>query len=294
MLRCLALIALLVAPATGWSDMVASTSRLKWVEPYDGFGSFSGIVVSPDGKDYTTVSDKGFYATGSLTRRNGKLTEVLLEENGPLLGVNGEALGGQDIDAEGLTRLPDGRLVVSFEANHRIRIYRNIGGPAETFPSHPAFAKLQNNSGMEALFSDGSGRIYAIPERSGALDRPFPVFRFAKGWTTPFTLRRDPPHLVAGADIGPDGRLYVLERDVGALGFYTRIRRFDITARGLANEQLVISSRMGEFDNLEGLSIWRDARGAIRILCISDDNQKFFQRTEFVEFTLKAAFSDAS
>ncbi len=293
MLHRLALIAALAAgPAA--ADMVARTSVLVWNEGYESFGSFSGLAVDDAGERFVVVSDKGFYARGVLARSQRGLSDVTLADRGPLLRVDGTPVGRFDIDAEGITRLPDGRLAVSFEANHRIRIYSDISKPPRAVPNHPAFSKLQNNSGMEALFSDGDGALYAIPERSGRLERPFPVYRFAKGWTVPMTLRREPPHLVAGAEIGPDGKLYVLERDLRTLGFASRIRRFDITADGLVNEELVMESRMGQYDNLEGIALWRDGAGQIRILCISDDNNKFFQRTEFVEFTLKPRFSDGN
>jgi hypothetical protein len=38
-------------------------------------------------------------------------------------------------------------------------------------------------------------------------------------------------------------------------------------------------------DNLEGIAVWRDAEGFIRLTMISDDNGRApFQRTEFVEY----------
>ena len=44
------------------------------------------------------------------------------------------------------------------------------------------------------------------------------------------------------------------------------------------------SSAAGEHDNLEGIAVWRDRNGDIRITMISDDNYRAFQRTEFVEY----------
>jgi len=39
-------------------------------------------------------------------------------------------------------------------------------------------------------------------------------------------------------------------------------------------------------DNLEGVSVWRDADGALRATLVSDDNFRFLQQTEIVEYLL--------
>jgi hypothetical protein len=43
---------------------------------------------------------------------------------------------------------------------------------------------------------------------------------------------------------------------------------------------------VGVQDNLEGLSVWRDIAGQIRLTLISDDNFRLLQRTEIVEYVL--------
>lgn len=52
----------------------------------------------------------------------------------------------------------------------------------------------------------------------------YPVLRYSNGqWTIPFHIRKDSYWMVTGADFGPDGRLYILERDFwGFVGFKTR------------------------------------------------------------------------
>ena len=95
---------------------------------------------------------------------------------------------------------------------------------------------------------------------------------------------------MAGADTGPDGRLYVLEREFAKWrGFATRVRSFAYGADGLTDEQLVLQTPIGQHDNLEGLAVWQDDTGAIRLTMVSDDNFFVFQRTEFVEYRLPVA-----
>ncbi len=38
------------------------------------------------------------------------------------------------------------------------------------------------------------------------------------------------------------------------------------------DDETLFDSTTGTYDNLEGLSVWRDAGGAIRLTMISDDN----------------------
>ena len=52
-------------------------------------------------------------------------------------------------------------------------------------PADPRLQRLQDNSGLEALAIDADGALYAIPERSGDWERPFPVYRLRDGaWDT--------------------------------------------------------------------------------------------------------------
>ena len=221
-------------------------------------------------------------------RTEGRLSGVEVTSHGPLLDLRGQPVRRRDIDAEGLTRGADGTLYVSFEANHRVWAYADIAGPARALPRHIEAARLQNNSSLEALFTGPDGALHTIPERSGKLDRPFPVHRLKDGaWSIPFALPRSGPYLVTGADLGPDGRLYVVERDYRRFqGFAIRIRRFAFGAAGVSDEETLLEAGPGTYDNLEGIAAWRAPDGGIRLTLISDDNNNFFQRTQIVEFRL--------
>jgi hypothetical protein len=61
------------------------------------------------------------------------------------------------------------------------------------------------------------------------------------------------------------------------------VRRFDITDKSLSNETVLLETRSLQYDNLEGISVWRDGQG-IRLTMVSDDNFGMFQRTELVEY----------
>jgi hypothetical protein len=92
-----------------------------------------------------------------------------------------------------------------------------------------------------------------------------------------------------GADFGPDGRLYVLERAFAfPAGFRFRLRRFEVEGDRIGpGEVLLDLGEVSVSDNGEGVAVWRDENGAIRIDVISDDNFNLLQRTLILEFVLE-------
>ena len=285
-------IALVLALSSVFSNASASEWQLlqefRWKERHEKFGGFSGFEIDRNGLDFWAVSDGGYFVKSRLARDDsGQITGV--ESFNPLIlkFPNGRQVHSFLDDAEGLAVSDDGQIAVSFEGVHRIWGYSAPGENATEMGAHPDFAGLQNNSALETLAFDPAGNLLTLPERSGLLTRPFPVYRRTPEgrWDQPFAIRREPPFLPVGGDFGPDGRFYLLERHLnGFLGFQTRVRRFDYDADGFSNEVTVIETRSGVHDNLEGISIWRDANGRLRMTMISDDNFRAFQRTEFVEY----------
>ena len=65
------------------------------------------------------------------------------------------------------------------------------------------------------------------------------------------------------------------------------MRVFDIAGKTVTGGEVLIQTNAGVHDNLEGLSVWRDRTGAIRLTMVSDDNFNLFQRTEIVEYILR-------
>lgn len=271
---------LFAVPAAAQVTLIGSYT---WENNDPLFGGFSAIEVRDNGNSFIALSDRGSFAQGQFERSGGRITSVTLGGLSPLLGPNGNRLPREFSDSEGIAVDQDGAIYVSFEWQHGLRRFARVDAPAGPLLTTDAFDDLQTNSSLEALAIDAHGTLYAIPERSGIATRPYPVFRLKDGiWDQPFNIPRTGPYLVAGADIGPDGRLYILERDFVGIGFRTRVRRFDL--EGEQGETLVETSILTH-DNLEGISVWRDAMG-LRMTLISDDNFRRFQRTEIVEFRL--------
>jgi hypothetical protein len=255
-----------------------------WRENAGWFGGLSGIEVDDDGIGFTALGDRITLLRGRLQRNgDGVITGVTLTQKETLVDSEGRELSGRRADSEGLAIAPNGNIYISFEGLARVREQDGMTGTPHLLPSHPDFDTLIFNSALEALAIAPDGALYTIPERSGRPDRPFPVYRFRNGtWDIPFTIPRDDSFLNSGADIGPDGKLYVLQRDFTGIGFRSRVLRFDLEGRG---GEVVLETSNGTHDNLEGISVWQAPDG-LRITMISDNNFRFFQQTQIVEYRI--------
>lgn len=286
----LALAALLsfALPASAEPQLVGSIVLSADV---DGFSGFSGIEVGASGTQFTAITDKGLVMRGQITRdASGAPTGLAQTQFTHLTDGRGERMPQWRSDAEGLAVDRGGRMYVSFEGDTgRVWRYDNFGSAATELRGPDAFDRLQGNSGLEGLAIDADGTVYTLPERSGRLDRPYPVWRLRGGtWDQPFSIPRRPPHLAVGLDIGPDGKLYLLERDFSSLSFSTRLRRFDLGSSGITGEEVLLETRRGTHMNLEGVAIWRDDTGAIRATMIADNNGLAFLSTDLVEYRFPA------
>lgn len=225
-----------------------------------------------------------------MTRdEHGAITALELPQAGVALrDAAGQPLEDPEDDSEGLALLADGSLVISFELDARVTHYGIDGSLLDTFPVAKEFAALAENWGLEAAAVAPDGSIYTMPEGDGQGISSFPVFRYRGGaWDQPFVLPEDHTWRPVGADFGPDGRLYILERDYwGLVGFQSRLRRIALDGDKVAGDEVLFSTRAGRFDNLEGLSIWQDKAGATHATMVSDDNFLFTQKTQFVDYLI--------
>ncbi len=253
------------------------------------FGGISSLEIAADGAGFTAMSDRGTLLTGVVDRdADGAISAVRDVVIRTLKGAGDAPLNPARNDTEGLAVAPDGAIFVSLEGPARVLRYDAPDGPAVNLPTPREFRAMQRNSSLEALAIDERGWLYTLPERSGVLDVPFPVYRFrGQDWDQPFSIPRDGTYLAVGADFGPDGRLYLLDRKFqGLLGFQSRVRRFVVTGDAIDGGEVVLETPLGQHGNLEGLSVWRDAKGALRLTMVSDDNFRFFLATSLVEYRI--------
>jgi hypothetical protein len=252
------------------------------------FGGLSAVLAEPDGSGVLLLSDRGALFAASLLRQDGLIVGFGDAGSWTLRDTVGEALLSAEQDSEGLARLGEG-FAVSFEGDHRIWRYGEDWRRARSVLPPDGIEALGINSGIEALAAMPDGTLLAIPERSGALERPFPVWRLRRGaeaWETGRWPRR-PPFLVTGADIGPDGRLYVLERDFAWLGGWAmRLSRADLADWPDLRPETLVEWRRDGIDNMEGVSLWQADDGTVRALLVSDNNFHLLQRSLLIELAI--------
>ncbi len=264
-------------------------AEVDWDQADPRFGGISAISVTDGGNSFTAVSDRGSVLQGRLLRDGtGRLTGVAGGAPVVLLRPDGTPLPRSMADSEGLALDGKGGFYISFEGPARVRHYARPGAPAENLDRPRAFDAMIENASLESLCRGPDGALYTLPEDSGSHASPFPLFRWRAGqWDRFGTIARSDEFRAVDCAIGPDGRFYLLQRAFHGLGgFASRLVRFDFTANGLTGRQVLFQSETGTFDDLEGLSVWRDAAGRLRATMVSDDNFSAFFVTEVVEFAL--------
>jgi hypothetical protein len=259
------------------------------------FGGLSGLYVDGEGR-LLAVSDQGDWFAARLVHDDaGRLTGLADPRMARLRGADGRALGGKrDADAEGLTRLPDGRFAVSFEQVHVVRLYDlERKGPAAAAEKTIALAgsnKLDDNDSVEALAAMDGALLVAA---EGVRDPGAPF------WIAPFDAER----AVAAAgrtrtqegfglvslDRLPDGDFIAMERFfaplIGVRIYLRRVREAGLAQGRWEGEPIVELTPPIALDNFEGIAAVRQTDG-VRLYMISDNNFSSSQKTLLYAFDM--------
>jgi hypothetical protein len=259
-----------------------------WTMKNDRFGGMSAIEVDAGGTGFVALSDRGAVVPGTFQRDGeGRIAGVTAGPLGVLRSRKPGALPHSRSDSEGLAIAPDGTIYISFEIAPRVLRYETLFGLAEYLPIPRDFSKMPSNGALETLAVGSDGTLYVLPEKSIRRDGAFSVYRFRDGsWDQPFTLPDVGGFLPVGGDFGPDGRFYLLERGLGPLGFSTRVRRFVLSGDGVDAGETLLQTEAGTHGNLEGIGVWRDTTGRLRLTMIADNNFKSFLDTQIVEYAV--------
>ncbi|MFT6105419.1 MAG: hypothetical protein ACJA1E_001852 [Paracoccaceae bacterium] len=263
----------------------SNVTAISWQQDWPEFGGWSGLDVTDNGQQFSVISDGSALAHGTFTRTNGTLSGVQATFDRFIVTPDPFDPNNRRLrDAEGIALTRSGTLLVSFEQETRILRLAPDGRFLDAFEMSHDLLAIRDNTGLEALAIDDEGTVYALPER--ATDT-LAVYRYRWGrWDIVTKLARGVGWRAVGADIGPDGRLYLLERRFFMGGFASQIRRFDLESPDPEGETLY-KSALGTHGNLEGLAVWQDTAGRMRLVSVSDNNHFWFQRTEFVEIVIE-------
>lgn len=240
----------------------------------------SDLDVQPDGA-LVAVSDEGdlLHARVVLDPA-GRLAGLSDARLSALTGLNGKSLRGKDNrDSEGLARLPNGDLLISFERQDRIWLYPAGGGPPRKVPSPDV--SFPYNQGMEALapdpakgpdayFTGGetSGRTWACTLKSACVEGPPVPLDVGFGLVA---ARRLPNVMTA----------WLMRAFNPVTHSVIDLRITD--GFGKTIDQMELRAPLS-VDNFEGLAAVTGADGTIRFYLISDDNFSRSQRTLLLAF----------
>lgn len=258
--------------ASGLALTSSVTSRLH---------GLSDLWIAPDGT-FVSPTDDGDIVTGRILlgpdERLIGVGEAVLK---PLLGADGQPLQGKrEGDAEGLTRLADGRLLISFERDHRIWVYDEAGRPT---PAEAPPVALGDNDGIEGLAAaPGAGGLYFVGLEPGGIW----MCRLNAGCDELDGLPTPPPgYRLSALGVGPTGELLILHHSF-IPGIGSRII-LTIVGDPFFDRAVIGRLAMGPsttVDNFEGVAVVPRANGTWRLYLLSDDNFNASQRTLLLAF----------
>lgn len=268
---------------------VVSAQSLEQIGQFDleseTINGLSGIEVSADGTRFSAVSDQGWWVTGNFLRDGEVIADIANIQISPILGSDGLPVAARRLadwsDAEGLAILSDGRAWISFERWPRVAGFNDMTGPAQWIKDHPTFYDHAENWQLESVAVSPEGTVYAFSEKP--LIEGFPIYRLAgRTWVIDGYLPEQDVFAIVGADFDENGDLYLLERKlVVGLWWQNRVRRVRLDG----SEDIILwTGERDQFENLEGISVWRDEMG-LRMTLVSDNNGNK-KPTQFVEFRL--------
>jgi hypothetical protein len=275
-----------------WRGGIAMTANSR------NFGGWSDLQVSPDGRRLTAISDEGGWLTAAIDYdANANLAGLSDGRIGSLRDVDGQPIQDKVMgDAEGLSAMPDGSWLVSFEREHRLWRYPTLDGVPTALNLPDDFGRQPKNGGVEALLVLGDGRIVAISEdmmagpaaRVGWIGQPAGGRQYR--WSR-FDYVSEPDFAPTAIRQLPDGSFVTLERAFDVVrGVRCRVMRFEagqLRPGGTAKpEELARLASPYAVDNLEGLSVTRGSRGETLLWLMSDDNFNPMQRNILLLFEL--------
>lgn len=264
------------------------------------FGGLSSLRVAADGEHFISASDRGRWFRGRIIYKDGAPSGIADAETAPMLGPDGTPLAARGwFDTESLAK-DGGTLYVGIERVEKIVRFdygrHGLLARGEPVPVPHDFTTLSANKSLECLVAvpkgmPNAGALLTVTERSlDAVGNHRSYLLNGKN-AVRFTVKRSDEFDVSDCAILPSADLLLLERRFSfARGLAVRIVRIplaSIKAGALVEGNELLKADLGyQIDNMEGLSVHRNAQGEIILSLISDDNFSVLQRTLLLQFAL--------
>lgn len=261
---------------------VSAPELFTWEHDHPNFGGISALILRDT--HMLAATDRGYFiearvkrdATGKIAAINdAKFTQSSLQSGRPPTSFK--------MDIEALTPLPDGQIAVAFEGFVRFEILKTPQDRPQGTHPWDRYASLFGNWAFEALATLPDGRLFAITEPH--ITPGFAGTQIYNGtrWTAGPDMPVADQFKITGADVGPDGCLYLVERHVSIFtGLRFRLRRL---SGGLAHwqETVLYTSPAGTLRNAEGISVWQSGT-QLALSVVTDDGFLPLHATQLIEF----------
>ncbi|WP_269714155.1 esterase-like activity of phytase family protein [Caulobacter sp. NIBR2454] len=246
----------------------------------------STLTILPDHRILSASDDGDVFEARLVLDEQDRLVGLKDTKIEPLKGLDGKPLAGKEwADAEGMTVLPNGDRLISFERNHRIWRYPADGGLPVVAPSPQTI--FPENEGMEALafFPAAGPDAYIVGGEEGEVW----VCKLSGGCqSAPPQMGPDIAYGLVAFSAFDGAAVAVMHRawdpiqgsriQVSLVGDPLTKRRFP-----LVSDRLTLKGPL-TVDNFEGLAVTRNAAGGTRLYLMSDDNFSARQRTLLLAF----------
>jgi hypothetical protein len=266
-----------------------------------GFGGWSGLRLSADGRHLLAVSDHGHWLAADIAYDGPRPTGITHAEMAPLREANGEPFPPRERDTESL-EVEGTTAWIGAEGTNRIwrfdLAHGGIAGATGHAIAVPAEMRrgVPFNGGYEALArvpadEPHAGALVVVTEEELDEAGNHVAWLLDHGGAHRWALKMRDGFAVSDMSFLPDGDLAVLERRYRpplSLRMRVRLVRWADVAPGktVDGRVLIEASLADEIDNMEGISAFRAKDGTTVLTLMSDDNFNPLERTLLLQFAL--------
>lgn len=242
----------------------------------------SELKFAPDGRAVMVSDVSDLWTARLVLDAAGRLTGWTEVSSRALKGPDGLPFPSSDFwDAESLTLLKDGSLLVGFEQTHRVWRYPSVDGDGLPVPAPKPDEAMADNDGMEGLAAWGDGYWVGVEPGDIWFCRLKAACEQVTGLPTPPVGMR-----LSSLTAGPNGELVILHH-VYIPGLNASKIRVSIV-RDPQGVKTVVGqfalSTPASVDNFEGVAVQKKPNGDWRLYLLSDDNFRSSQRTLMLAF----------